>query len=300
MPDFVVVDDETDATLGTEFKPPDQTKREYLTGLGQAAAYTRDFMYAALIVPDLADDAYRIADHINEILEQNVMQSLPIALLAYDPKSEQEPGQTLRVIRRLRVRVDPPPNRVKLETSFWAKWREASPNEVGEFLSLLYLETVDPTGGPGTKPRDRAFDRFLLKVKAGNVLNNWSGTPRHIGANELAWRKNYTNFLAHLGWIEPDGPLTGDGLHAVQLLHRYGAESRVFVDLLTQALLGRGKHLVLINEIERFQSRRFSDKGPFEDEQTWLKEIEDHLEDEGLVKRNPERHNVNLQGTSVP
>jgi hypothetical protein len=298
MPDFVIVDDSSQATLGTEFKPPDQTKREYLTGLGQAAAYTRDFTYAALIVPDLSNDGYRIVDHIDEVLDQDVMSSLPIALLAYDPKSDQEPGHTLRVVRRLRARGTPPRNQARLETSFWAKWRETSPNELGIFLNLLYLESVEPSGDRDTKPRDRAFNRFLAQVRAGEVMNNWAGTVRLIRRNELAWRKNYTNFLVHLGWIEPDGAITADGLKAVQLLHRYGAGSRVFVDLITQALLGRGKHLVLINEIERFQSRRFATIGPFENEQTWLIEIEDHLENEGLIKRNPERHNVNVQGSA--
>lgn len=297
MPDFVIVDDESEATLAGEFKPPDQSKREYLTGLGQAAAYTRDFMYAALIVPDLADDGYRIVDHIKEILDQDVMQAVPIALLAYDPSSDREAGQTLRVVRRLAVRTAPPQNRARLEKSFWAKWREVSPNETGIFLSLLYSETVNPTGGPDTKPRDRAFERFLSQVSSGSVMNSWAGTPRVIGGSTLGWRKNYTNFLVHLGWIEPDGPLTAEGLKAVQLLHRYGASSRVFTDLLAQALLGRGKHLVLINEIERFQSDRVASTGPFDSERAWLTEIEDHLENAGLIKRNLERHNANTQGS---
>ena len=47
LPDFVIVDQDNDTTTAAEFKPPDQTKREYLTGLGQVVAYTRDFDHCA-------------------------------------------------------------------------------------------------------------------------------------------------------------------------------------------------------------------------------------------------------------
>ena len=59
QPDFVLVDGHGLA-LGAEFKPPAQSKREYLTGLGQAVAYTRDFSYAALIIPDISDHCFRL------------------------------------------------------------------------------------------------------------------------------------------------------------------------------------------------------------------------------------------------
>lgn len=61
--------------------------------------------------------------------------------------------------------------------------------------------------------------------------------------------------------------------------------------------MGPGKHLVLINEIEYFQSERFSTTGPFEDEQEWLNEVELYLERAGLLKRNPNRHEVSVQNS---
>ena len=49
VPDFVLMDSATNVTIAAEFKPPRQSKREYLTGLGQASAYTRDFHYSLLV-----------------------------------------------------------------------------------------------------------------------------------------------------------------------------------------------------------------------------------------------------------
>lgn len=70
VPDFVIVDPANDVTIGAEFKPPQQTKREYLTGLGQAVAYTRDFHYGMLVLPTIADDGYPIATHVASILDE--------------------------------------------------------------------------------------------------------------------------------------------------------------------------------------------------------------------------------------
>lgn len=50
VPDFVLVDQNQKISVGAEFKPPMQTKREYLTGLGQAISYSRDFDYGLLEV----------------------------------------------------------------------------------------------------------------------------------------------------------------------------------------------------------------------------------------------------------
>src|ERR1700691_1329324 len=60
----------------------------------------------------------------------------------------------------------------------------------------------------------------------------------------------------------------------------------IFVDELAKTLLLVGKHLVLINAINDLQDAH----GAFADEQQWLDAIEEHLEDEGLLKRNPGRH----------
>ena len=67
VPDFVLVDPDRQVTAAAEFKPPKQTKREYLTGLGQALAYGRDFNYGLLVLPTIADDGYPIAEHVRSL-----------------------------------------------------------------------------------------------------------------------------------------------------------------------------------------------------------------------------------------
>jgi hypothetical protein len=292
QPDWVVVDETTGILLAAEFKPPAQTKREYLTGVGQAVAYTRDFNYAALVMPQYADDGYNIGQHVFDVLDQTLYDAAPIALMTYDPAvlSPANPGCNL--IRPLTSRTAPLITSPNVTDSFYAKWRDASPEELGLFLEYLYDEgrAVNAVG----TVRDRAFDRLWADMVAGST-RNWSDNHRRINANHrVAWGKNYRNFVTHLDWILPGGALTGTGLEALHIVHRYGHRSQVFLDLLARAVLLPGKHLVLVNAISRYQ-----DGGPIPGvEQDWLDGVEQYLEDEGLLKRNPGRHSAAIQNVA--
>ena len=51
----------------------------------------------------------------------------------------------------------------------------------------------------------------------------------------------------------------------------------MFIDELARTILTAGKHLVLINAINRFQDR----EALIDNEQAWLDDLETHLEDAG-------------------
>lgn len=288
MPDFVISDVRNNITLAAEFKPPDQTKREYLTGLGQAVAYIRDFHYGVLVVPDVADDGYPIADHIHDVLRQQVLANVPVGLLRYDSRAISATNARFDILHALTQRTSPPQRVVRTEDSFWAKWRDASPTELGAFLEHLYDEGRPAAGPRQGRIRDRAFDRLWRDIQDGRVVH-WGGQRRRVANtpdNKVAWGKNYRNFVMHIGWAAPDGKLTTEGLEALRLVHQYGPDSKLFLDQLALAVLVGGKHLVLINAINEFQDSH----GSFADEQTWLDSVEQHLEQDGLLKRNVGRH----------
>lgn len=294
IPDFVISDPANARTIAGEFKPPDQTKREYLTGLGQAVAYTRDFHYGLLVVPDVANDGFRIADHIQEVLAQEVMNDVPVGLLRYDPSKLSTSNADFDIMRPLKARTVAPTALASVESSFFAKWREMSPMEVGAYLEHLYDEGLPRNATkPGTI-RDRAFDRLWDDIQNGK-LTNWSGTTRHVTndtKNKTGWLKNYRNFITHIGWMDSEGALTDEGLGALRVAHRYGAGSQLFQDELAKTVLVAGKHLVLINAVNEFQDLR----GGFATEQKWLDAVEAYLEDNGLLKRNPQRGQAAVRG----
>jgi hypothetical protein len=291
VPDFVLADDQNGLSIAAEFKPPGQTKREYLTGLGQALAYTKDFDYALLVVPDIADDGHLIADYITDVLEQEDYVGLPVGLLKYDARLITAETAGATIARFFQQREHAPEHKARLDVSFYAKWREISSEEVACFLRHLYREQTDPSETTGSI-RDRAWVLVWADVQAGR-LHNWTGRVRRFAdtpASREANMKNWRNFLSHIRWMETDGTLTADGLRAHHVALIYGPRSKMFVNALARAVLLAGKHLILLNTINAYQDERIEDRGPFDDEQQWLDEIETHLEEKGLLKRNPERH----------
>lgn len=287
IPDFVLVDPTSKVTVGAEFKPPQQTKREYLTGLGQALAYARDFHYGMLILPTIADDGYPIAQHVVSILNEAPFVHSPIGVLAYDPATLSPTAPGFLEARFVAPRAAAPTAPAPLDNSFYAKWREMSPEEAHFLLLFSYDEMRAPIPGGGTI-RDRAFNRLWQAIQAGNV-HHWAGGIRNYAntaKNKIGVSKNYRNFLFHLGWTESDGSLTSDGLAAMHVGTLYGAGSQPFLDTIARALLLDGKHLILFNAIMEFQDMI----GVIVSEQKWLSDLEDDLELRGLLKRNPARH----------
>lgn len=82
-PDMAFEDKSTKATLALEFKPSNQTKREYITGLGQMITYLADFEFAGLAVPEKSDDGFGIAKYLRDVIVRD-LTDLPIVLFSYD------------------------------------------------------------------------------------------------------------------------------------------------------------------------------------------------------------------------
>lgn len=283
VPDFVLHDPQNDVMIAAEFKPPQQTKREYLTGLGQAIAYARDFNFGLLILPTIADDGYRIADHVQDILEQDAMQAVPVGLLSYDPASLSSANPAFLETVFFKG-PHTPANPVRLDNSFYAKWREQSPEEIYLTLRFSYQEM---NVAAARNVRDRAFDLLWEETQAGQV-KNWAGKVRtyaNNASNKAAIAKNYRNFPFHIGWTEPNGTLTREGLEAWHVGTLYGPWSLPFLDALARAVLLSGKHLILFNAINEFQDTL----GVVPEEGMWLDQLEEFLENKGLLKRNEER-----------
>lgn len=295
LPDFVLADDDHKVAIGAEFKPPLQTKREYLTGLGQAIAYSRDFDYGLLIVPTIADDGYRIADHIASVLMQPAMAAVPVGLLAYDPALLSSSSAAFDHLHFFQKRADAPKTRAKLDNSFYAKWREASPEEMFKLLEHSYEEMRNPSST--TKPiRDRAWDRWWIDMQAGK-LHHWNGgvrTSADTPENKVAVWKNYRNFPSHVGWVDFSGALTSEGLRTLHVGTIYGPNSQPFLDELARAVLVPGKHLILFNAIGEYQNSMAIAAS----ESDWLDGLELHLEDKGLLKRNEKRAQAAKKGSA--
>ena len=247
-PDYVCFDAGLTCTYALEFKPTNQTKREYLCGLGQSLSYLQKHMYAGLIVPTVSDDGFEIADFINNTLQAPEFSNVGISLYEYDPKSLDV--KILRSISTVRTSsgliVTSPTN-----STFWSWWRDMSQHELLQLMSLSFKYNEEN----GDIYTSHIFPEFWSELLAGNTLT-WEGKKRKPAAasNKSQLKQNYKIPLSQLDlWNASTGKLTSLGLKLLQIGKLYGADSQTFLSALAYLILVDGKHLDLIKKVEQYQ-----------------------------------------------
>ncbi|MGQ9642190.1 MAG: hypothetical protein ACUVQY_11075 [Thermoproteota archaeon] len=236
-PDFVF-DDQEKLTYGFEFKPPEQVRREYIMGVGQALTYLNHFSHSTLILPTRAEN-FEIAQFV-EHLVQNI--PLRIGVICYDPED----------IRQLKVLVPYPKEpvgplqkRATLGKVFWAFWMDQS---IHEFY-LMLKGSYDHRNEAGDI-KQKVFTEVFEMMKQSKTYAN-DGTPRQLGKRLKfsSWFLNYKLPFLHCGLWSMDGKPTLVGNRILSVGDTYGWDSVEFRNALAKAYLENGRHLLLMKYI---------------------------------------------------
>lgn len=289
-PDYVCFDAINKCTYAIEFKPTNQTKREYLCGLGQALSYLQKHMYSGLIVPTVADDGFKISSFINDTIQAPEFNDVAISLYEYDPQtlsvSILRPISSVRNINALKV-ANPSNN------TFWCWWRDLSQYELYDLLSLSFKYN-DFSGDIYSQC---IWPDFWNKLSLGQTLT-WEGNRRKPAStnsqNQL--KQNYKISLNQLDlWNPATGKLTELGYRLLQVGKLYGPNSRDFLCALAYLVLIDGKHLDLIKIVENYQKTAIIPN----DVNSFLVGLETNLQANGCIgPRKPAAKKTN--GTSKP
>lgn len=249
-PDYVCFDESLKVSYALEFKPPAQTKREYLCGLGQSLAYLSQSAYSGLIVPSVADDGYPIAEFIKGTLDAPEFDNVCTSLFAYDPQS-----RAMEVLRPIKAerKLNSVFARQKDEAkTFWCWWRDMSHYELYELLRLSFVFN-DEKGDVYSKC---IYPKFYDMMVRGQT-KQWNGEPRRKTGSESSRKsekQNYNIPLVQLGlWSRGEGRLTDLGYTLLRIGQKYGPSSCQFIDAVAYVLLMVGRHLELINIVKKFQ-----------------------------------------------
>lgn len=278
-PDYVCYDENLKVTYALEFKPPFQSKREYLTGLGQSLAYLQKHMYSGLIVPFVADDGFRIADFIKDTLESPEFETVATSLYAYDYNTTNI--EILRPITSLRTEVIK--TKAIEDKTFWCWWRDLSHYELYELLNLSFIFN-DCDGDIYT---NHIYPKFY-EMMVNKQTKQWDGTPRSKGgslASMKSEKQNYKIPLVQLElWSRSEGRLTDLGYELLEIGKKFGPDSKKFIDKLAFLVLVNGRHLDLINLVDKFQKlANIAQKS-----EEYTVDLENFLSDNGCIgKRKP-------------
>ena len=279
-PDYVCEDNKLNVTYAMEFKPPGQSKREYLTGLGQALGYLLKHNYSALIVPRLADDKFDISSFIAKMLSSDILADAPISLIVYDETLlESNPAGSISIAKIIKkTRTGKVIHAAGKTETFWCWWRDTSNYELFQLLSL----SDHFRDAPGDIYTNNIFPLFFKLLTSGKTLQ-WDGTPRRKAkTSKQSEKQNNKIPLFHLGlWNQADGRLTLKGYKLLVVGKIYGPASVEFMNYLTYLILVDGRHYDLIKEVLNFQ--RLNEGSIPKKSEEFLFQLEKYLDSKGLI-----------------
>lgn len=249
-PDYVCYDEDLHASYALEFKPPAQSMREYLCGLGQSLSYLQQHTYSGLIVPTEADDGFPIADFIYNTLSSPEFQEVGTSLYAYEPSDYSI--SLLRPISKVRSTIPTASSVTDSQKTFWCWWRDMSHYELLTLLRLSFLFN-DEQGDVYSK---YIYPKFY-DMMVNKQTKQWDGSPRSKTrsiSSMKSEKQNYNIPLVQLGlWTRGEGRLTDVGYTLLGIGSKFGANSQQFMDALSYLILVTGRHLELIHIVKRFQ-----------------------------------------------
>ena len=280
-PDYVCYDEDLHATYALEFKPPAQSKREYLCGLGQSLSYLQQHTYSGLIVPREADDGFKIGDFICKTLSAPEFKDVGTSLYAYDPADYSL--SLLRPIKTKRSFASAVVSTADSTKTFWCWWRDMSQYELFLLLRLSFIKNEEK----GDIYSDYIYPEFYKKMVSKKTLQ-WDGSHRNKKCSPSSMKsekQNYNIPLVQLGlWTRGEGRLTDVGYALMGIGSKFGPNSPQFIDALSYLVLVTGRHLELIHIVKRFQESN----PPSSSSRDFSLALEKHLTMSGCIgKRKP-------------
>ena len=252
-PDYVCYDYDLNQSVAFEFKPPNHSKREYLTGLGQTLSYLQKHHYSGLILPTVVE-GINIAEQISSILSLDVFARHHIAVIGYDERTlETDPNNSIQLFKRIEDERTGEIITNNLSQTYWCWWRDISHYEIFQLLNILDKYSSE-TGDIYT---NFAWPEFWGLMVAGQT-RTWEGVGRVKTDNVTNYnseKQNYKIPLFQLGLIEQsEGRITIEGYKLISIGKIFGLRSSIYIDYLTKLVLIDGKHLILIQDLEAFKN----------------------------------------------
>lgn len=323
-PDAAFRDDSKDITITFEFKPPTETKRGILTGLGQSIAYLNSSNLSYLVIPEFLED-FKIGDYVSDLFKNQVVDKLPIGLITYENNIPSNVSLIHNVNLQNKITFSNPIS----NSRFWAKHQDLPIPLFHLLLHCYYLKKIGqvkvdafsycwntflfPNSNIASLKSTTVLDvsnneiytlsgikKISFMEKRINQIHRLSGQAQidaiakltkdadsnFVGDNYYnSIKKNFVTFLKHIEVIDSDGELTDEGFKLYHLGVVNGPNSKLFKDYFTKTVLLIGHHLDIIFDLENLCNDY---KGVSE-----FSEIKQKLyieyEAKGMIKKNPSR-----------
>lgn len=334
-PDATFGDLDDDLVVSFEFKPPTETKRGILTGLGQSIAYLQFSDLAYLVIPERVED-YDISGHLADIFTSIIADKIPVGLISYRNDNPEDVTLAHNVTHRLMHDVK---HANVQNRRFWAKHVDMPIPLFHLILHYAYLHKVNNDQGDAfarcwtsemapkenllklaPRPVRDVNGQIIMTVAKKKPLTYYEKTVAKIkrlsgdertraiadmvatadthstGDNMFnSVRKNCLPFMHHVGMLDSNCQLTGEGVKMYHLGMVNGPQSSLFRDYFTRMVLLDGHHIDLIYDLERLSCDCRGRRDTAEIKAIML----DEYAAKGMIKTNPGRCVVGTRSTEV-
>jgi len=318
-PDAAFYDPTLKTLVSFEFKPPTESKRGILTGVGQALAYLQSSNVSFLVAPDRLQD-FDLSSFLTNLFQKQIQGKLSAGLIIYNCNNPSLVSMPVSVLKPSAVKILAPRS-----DRFWAKHQDLPVplfhlilhyyylKKVGQFSGDAFTEfwntrMVSPNILSTFKPiKVFDIDGVVIKTLSGKkdfmqcekILSRSSKMPTaqrivyiqseiNTGSSKdnlyNSIRKNYVTFLKHLQMIDSNGDLTESGFAMYNLGVINGPSSKMFYDYFMKEILTSGHHLDLILDFDALKQ-----KNPSSSVSDILELMEADYTNRGMIKKNPNR-----------
>lgn len=321
-PDAAFYDEGVGIITSFEFKPPTESKRGILTGVGQSIAYLRHSQASYLIAPKTLAD-FQLGDYLTDMFQHQVSPHLPVGLILYDNDTPSQVTAACTIRPDTLTASCAFSQQHRVNERFWAKHQDLP---LGLFHLLLHCYFLKQTHAISETPFQycwahhliapdvltslRAVDvldcknniittlgtnkplhfleKTLTKVKNGTYSRAKFATTIDINASGdtlfNSYKKNYISFLKNIQVVDEESALTESGFQLYRLGLIHGPNSLMFKKYFTKEILFEGHHLDLLYDLNDILV-----EFPNQPANSCVKYMEKAYEEKGLIKRNPAR-----------
>lgn len=136
-PDATFTNQDGNFTVSFEFKPPTETKRGILTGVGQAIAYLQRSSVSYLIAPENIE-GFNMKEYLQNLFK-DLLRKIPVGLITYDINNPSDVDLAVNVIDTSRT---PKGYKKSSDNRYWAKHQDLPLPLFYLILHYYYLKRV--------------------------------------------------------------------------------------------------------------------------------------------------------------
>lgn len=160
IPDATFYDYENERGIAIEFKPPIETKRGILTGLGQSIAYLKNYSIVYLVFPEIVE-GYNMSEYMLETFDKlNLNGKIPLGLISYNPNDIND----IKLLAEINIAKEGiHKTKDSNPGTYWATFRDTYPDAIWKILDIAYNMEINEDNRK-SKVWNKFYKEYLLPI----------------------------------------------------------------------------------------------------------------------------------------